>query len=75
MLAQVLEEELDLRDTVILRLVAADTLSHHGAWKPDSEAWSRSNTTPSPTLTTSHWRPLHWGRYVALDYISLHRSC
>jgi len=36
---------LDPRDAVILRLVAADTPSHRGAWRPDSEAW-KSLTQP-----------------------------
>jgi hypothetical protein len=47
-LAQVLQEVLDPRDAVILRLVATDTPSHHGAWKPDSEAWKslKHHTTP-----------------------------
>ncbi|KAK2465944.1 hypothetical protein APHAL10511_001585 [Amanita phalloides] len=44
-LTEVPEEELDPRDAVILRLVAADTPSHRGAWKPDSEAW-KSLTQP-----------------------------
>ncbi|KAF8897925.1 hypothetical protein BD779DRAFT_1782218 [Infundibulicybe gibba] len=30
---------MDPRDAEILRLVAADTPSHRGAWKPDSKAW------------------------------------
>ncbi|KAF8634801.1 hypothetical protein AX15_000713, partial [Amanita polypyramis BW_CC] len=38
-LADVPEEELDPRDAVILRLVAADAPSHRGAWRSDSEAW------------------------------------
>ncbi|KAF8345575.1 hypothetical protein F5887DRAFT_965708 [Amanita rubescens] len=44
-LMDVPEEELDPRDAVILRLVAADTPSHRGAWRPDSEAW-KSLTQP-----------------------------
>src|SRR6266550_3666660 len=44
-LTDVPEEELDPRDAVILRLVAADTPSHRGAWRPDSEAW-KSLTQP-----------------------------
>ncbi|KAF8638621.1 hypothetical protein AX17_002162 [Amanita inopinata Kibby_2008] len=38
-LSEVPEEELDPRDAVVLRLVAADTPSHHGGWRSDSEAW------------------------------------
>ncbi|KIL70399.1 hypothetical protein M378DRAFT_67776 [Amanita muscaria Koide BX008] len=38
-LAEASEDGLDSRDAVILRLVAADTPSHRGAWKPDSQAW------------------------------------
>ena len=38
-------DELDPRDAALLRLVAADTPSHRGAWKLDSEAW-RSFTQP-----------------------------
>lgn len=51
-LAQVPEEELDPRDAVILRLVAADTPSHRGAWKPDSEAW-KSLTQPRGSADVS----------------------
>lgn len=51
-LAQVPEEELDPRDAVILRLVAADTPSHRGAWRPDSEAW-KSLTQPRGSADVS----------------------
>jgi hypothetical protein len=44
-LAAASEGEPPPQDAALLRLVAADTPSHRGAWKPDSEAW-RSFTQP-----------------------------
>lgn len=34
------EEDLDSRDIEILKLVAANTPSHRGAWRKDGEAWN-----------------------------------
>ncbi|PFH49246.1 hypothetical protein AMATHDRAFT_5063 [Amanita thiersii Skay4041] len=53
-LSDVQDDKLNPRDAVILRLVAADTPSHRGAWKPDSEAWKSFVRPQAPRAQPSN---------------------